>query len=94
MSHHLEGRVDLSAIDRSRLLRSMPTGSLPPLGSLSFPATDSSLSQLSAPGSEHPRSTSPSPLEQYAGRYLPSGGLAPAAGKHVYIDSSYDIKYF
>lgn len=78
MAHHLEGRVDLTAIERSRLLGSLSAGSLGQLGSVTFSAADSSLSQLSASGSELPRSASPSTIQQYAGRFIPSSSIQPS----------------
>ncbi|XP_053387028.1 uncharacterized protein LOC123561998 isoform X2 [Mercenaria mercenaria] len=87
MAHHLEGRVDLTAIERSRLLGSLSAGSLGQLGSVTFSAADSSLSQLSASGSDLPRSASPSSLQQYAGRFLPSTGLPPTGTNYAMMAS-------
>ncbi|XP_060605200.1 uncharacterized protein LOC132757782 isoform X3 [Ruditapes philippinarum] len=87
MAHHLEGRVDLTAIERSRLLGSLSAGSLGQLGSVTFSAADSSLSQLSASGSELSRSASPTTLQQYASRFLPSSGLPPTGTNYAMMAS-------
>ena len=83
----MEGRVDFSALDRSRLLGSLPSGSLGHLFPSGEPSTSSALSRLSAASaaaaaasagvspSELTRAGSPNALQQYVGRFLPSGGL-------------------
>lgn len=82
MAHHLEGRVDLtSAIERSRLLNSLTTGSVGPLGSATFSAAETSLSHLTGSETDIPRPTSPTAALQQYGRFLPASGLHAASGK-------------
>lgn len=75
--------MDLSAIERSRLL-----GSLGSLGSVALPTTgDTSLSQLTSSRSDHTRSVSPTALQQYASRFLPTVALHPSGASYSMMAS-------
>ncbi|KAL4240920.1 heterochromatin assembly [Mactra antiquata] len=89
MAHHLEGRVDLTAaaLERSRLLSSLTTGSVGPLGSATFSVADTSLSHLTGAESEIPRPASPTTaLEQY-GRFLPATNLHSSGSSYAMMAS-------
>lgn len=74
----MEGRVDLSALERSRMLSQLSSGALGHLrGSSSFSEAES-MSQM-ASDSDRSRGVSPSALH-----FLPSAGLHPS-GKYTCI---------
>ncbi|XP_052818307.1 uncharacterized protein LOC128244317 isoform X2 [Mya arenaria] len=78
----MEGRIELSALERTRLLSSMSSGSLGPIGTPSTYSASESLAQLRS-GQDRARAGSPTNLHDYQNRYLPTSGLHPASSSYA-----------
>lgn len=74
----MEGRVDLGALERSRMLNQLSSGAIGHLrGASSFHDAEA-MSQFGGE-TERSRGVSPTTLQQYASHFLPHSSLHPSS---------------